>query len=87
MCTYHRHPNESASRPPKGAPVAVPAPNMIFIYPCQTPRSRRGTMSVSRMETTAFMPPPPMPATARETISWLMSWARPQPRQPRPKTT
>jgi hypothetical protein len=81
-----RQPIESAVSPPRGAPLAMPAANTMLMYPCHTPRSRRETRSVIRMDTTAFIPPPPMPATAREMQSERISCDRPQPRQPMPKT-
>lgn len=84
--THHLHPIESASRPPNGAPVDVPDAKMMLIYPCHTPLSLSGTMSEMRMDTTLFIPPPPMPAMARATHSWTMSRASPHPRQPSPKT-
>lgn len=84
--THHRHPIESASSPPSGAPVDVPDAKMMLIYPCHTPLSLSGTISEMRMDTTLFIPPPPMPAMARATHSCTMSRASPHPRHPSPKT-
>jgi hypothetical protein len=46
---------------PRGAPTPDPVANIILIIPCQTPRSRRGTMSLIMMLTTVVIPPPPTP--------------------------